>query len=176
METVGLLSCMCSEDFYCWGLVWVEHETDLIFEEMVMEVVDFDVVGFDNVVEDFVENFVEDFEEKNVGMVDRMVDTDSIESIFHRDFVLLVPKIEIDLKLRPRLLPRIPRWRLIIHLIMESLCLRSLPRPSRDKIEGFCGTCRSFFLKDSFETRKRRKILGLMFLRTNDTGFYKFYI
>ena len=67
-----------------------------------MEVVDFDVVGFDDVVEDFVENFVEDFEEKNVGMVDRMVDTDSTESIFHRDFVLLVPKLEIDFEIEAK--------------------------------------------------------------------------
>ena len=86
---------MYYEDFYCWGLVWVEQAIDLIFEEMVMGVVDFDVVGSNDVVEDFVEdfeeNFVEDFEDKNVGMVD----TDSMESIFHRDFVFLVPKIEI---------------------------------------------------------------------------------
>ena len=93
---------MCSEDFYCWGLVWVEQATDLIFEEMVMEVVDFDVVGSDDVVEDFVENFVKDFEEKNVGMVDRMVDTDSTESIFHRDFVLLVPKLEIEFEIEAK--------------------------------------------------------------------------
>ena len=64
-----------------------------------MEVVDFDVVSSDDAVEDFVENFVEDFEEKNVGMVDKMVDTDSTKSIFHRDFVLLVPKFEIDFKI-----------------------------------------------------------------------------
>ena len=95
MGIVGLLSCMCSEDFYCWGLVWVEKETDFISEEMVMGVVDFDVVGS----EDSVEDFVEDFEEKNVGMVDRMVDTDSMESIFHRDFVFLMPKIEIDFEI-----------------------------------------------------------------------------
>ena len=89
METVGLLSCMCSEDFYCWGLVWVGQATDFFSEEMVMEVIDFDVVD----VEDFFENFVE---EGNVDIVDRMVDIDSTESIFHRDFVLLVPKFEID--------------------------------------------------------------------------------
>ena len=92
METVGLLSCMCSKDFYCWGLVWVGQGTDLFSEEMVMKVVDFDVVNFDDFVENFVENFVE---EENVDMVDRVVDTDSTESIFHRDFVLLVPKLEI---------------------------------------------------------------------------------
>ena len=92
METVGLLSCMCSEDFYYWGLVWVGQVTDIFSEEMVMEVVDFDVVDF----EDFVENFVE---EGNVDMVDRMVDIDSTESIFHRDFVLLVPKFEIDFEI-----------------------------------------------------------------------------
>ena len=96
METVGLISCMYSEDFYCWGLVWVEQATDLIYEEMVMEVVDFDVVDFEDSVEDFVENFVE---EGNVDMVDRMVDTDSTESIFHRDFVNLVPKLEIDFEI-----------------------------------------------------------------------------
>ena len=103
MENVGLLSCLCSEDFYYWGLVWVEQGIDFIFEGMVMKVVDFDVVGSDDVVEDFVEyfeeNFVEYFEDKNVDMVDRMVDTDSMESIFHRDFVFLVPKIEIDFEI-----------------------------------------------------------------------------
>ena len=86
---------MYSEDFYWWGLVWVEQAIDLISEEMVMEVVDFDVVG----CQDSVEDFVEDFEEKNVGMVDRMVDIDSTGSIFHRDFVLLVPKLEIDFEI-----------------------------------------------------------------------------
>ena len=95
METVGLLSCMYSEDFYCWGLVWVEQATDLISEEMVKEVVDFDVVDF----EDFVENFVG---EENVDMVDRMVDTDSTESIFHRDFVPLVPNLEIDFEIEAK--------------------------------------------------------------------------
>ena len=90
---------MCSEDFYYWGLVWVEQEIDLIFEGMVMEVVDFDEVGSDDVVENFVENFVEDFEENFVGMVDRMVDTDNMESIFHRDPVILVPKLEIDFEI-----------------------------------------------------------------------------
>ena len=107
METVDLLSCMYSEGSYYWGLVWVELPIDWIFEGMVMEVVDFDVVGSDGVVEDFVENFVEDFEEnfvedfedKNVGMVDRMVDIDSMESIFHRDFVFLVPRTEIDFEI-----------------------------------------------------------------------------
>ena len=88
METVGLLSCMCSADFYCWGLVWVAQAIDFLSEEMVMEVVDFDVVHF----EDFVENSVEE------GNVD-MVDIDSTESIFHRDFVLLVPKFEIDFEI-----------------------------------------------------------------------------
>jgi len=94
---------MYSESFYYWGLVWAELEIDWIFEGMVMEVVDFDEVGSDDVVENFVEdfeeNFVEDFEDKNVDMVDRMVDTDSMESIFHRDFVFLVPKIEIDFEI-----------------------------------------------------------------------------
>ena len=89
MEIVGLLSCMCFEDFYCWGLVWVGQVTDLFYEEMVMEVVDFDVVDFEDLVEDSVE-------EENVDMVDRMADIDSTESIFHRYFVLLVPKFEID--------------------------------------------------------------------------------
>ena len=83
---------MCSEDFYYWGLGWVGQETDLFSEEMVMEVVDFDVVDFENFVEDFVENFVEE------GNVD-MVDIDSTESIFHRDFVLLTPKFVIDFEI-----------------------------------------------------------------------------
>ena len=96
MENVVLLSCMCSEDFYCWGLVWVGQTTDLFYEEMVMAVMNFDVVDFDDSVEDFVENFVE---EGNVDMVDRMVDIDNIESIFHRYFVLLVPKFVIDFEI-----------------------------------------------------------------------------
>ena len=107
MEIVGLLSCMYSEGSYYWGLVSVEQAIDLIFEGMVMKVVDFDVVGSDDVVEDFVENFVEnfeenfveDFEDKNVDMVDRMVDTNSMESIFHRDLVFLVPRTEIDFEI-----------------------------------------------------------------------------
>jgi len=85
---------MYSEGSYYWGLVWVEPAIDLIFEGMVMKVVD-----FDDVVEDFVENFVEDFEDKNVGMVDRMVDIGNTEIIFHRDFVLLVPKFVIDFEI-----------------------------------------------------------------------------
>ena len=99
MEIVVLLSCMYSEDSYYWGLVWAELVIDWIFEGMVMEVVDFDEVGSDDVVENFVENFVEDFEENFVGMVDRMVDTDNMESIFHRDLVILVPKLEIDFEI-----------------------------------------------------------------------------
>ena len=71
-----------------------------------MEVVDFDEVGSDDVVENFVENFVEDFEEnfvedfedKNVDMVD----TDSMGSIFHREFVILVPKMEIDFEIEAK--------------------------------------------------------------------------
>ena len=107
MEIVVLLSYMYSEGSYYWVLVWVELEIDWIFVGMAMEVVDFDEVGSDDVVEDFVENFVEDFEEnfvedfedKNVDMVDKMVDTDNMESIFHRDLVLLVPKLEIDFEI-----------------------------------------------------------------------------
>ena len=68
-----------------------------------MEVVDFNEIGSDDVVEDFVknfeENFVGNFEDKNVDMVDRMVDTDNMESIFHRDLVILVPKLEIDFEI-----------------------------------------------------------------------------
>ena len=103
MEIVVLLSCMYSKGSYYWGLVWAELEIDWIFEGMVVEVVDFDEIGSDDVVEDFVEdfeeNFVEDFEDKNVDMVDRMVDTYNMESIFHRDLVILVPKLEIDFEI-----------------------------------------------------------------------------
>ena len=107
MEIVGLLSCMYSEGSYYWGLVWAELAIDWIFEGMVMEVVDFDEVGsndvvensVENFVEDFEENFVENFEDKIVDMVDRMVDTDNMESIFHRDPVILVPKLEIDFEI-----------------------------------------------------------------------------
>ena len=62
-----------------------------------MEVVDFDVVDF--------------VEEGNLDMVDKMVDIDSIESIFHKDFVLLVPKLEIDFEigvLHSNLSPSLP--------------------------------------------------------------------
>ena len=102
MEIVDLLSCMYSEGSYYWGLVWAKLEIDWIFEGMVMEVVGSDDVVEDfveNFVEDFEENFVEDFEDKNVDMVDRMVDTDNMESIFHRDLVILVPKLEIDFEI-----------------------------------------------------------------------------
>ena len=92
MGIVDLPSYMYSEGFYCWGLVLDGQAIDLIFEEMVMEVVDFDVMDF----EDFVENFVE---EENVDMVDRMVDIGNTESIFHRDFVLLAPKFVIDFEI-----------------------------------------------------------------------------
>ena len=102
MEIVVLLRYMYSEGSYYWGLVWAELVIDWIFEGMVMEVVDFDEVGSDDVVENFVENFVEDFEENFVDMVDRMVDTDNIESIFHRDFVFLVPKLEIDFEIEAK--------------------------------------------------------------------------
>ena len=67
-------------------------------EEMVMEVVDFDV--------DF-EDFVE---EGNVDMVDRMVDIDSTESIFHRDFVPLVPKLEIDFEIGTKVAAKNSNW------------------------------------------------------------------
>ena len=102
MEIVVLISCMYSEDSYYWGLVWAELVIDWIFEGMVMKVVDFDEVGSDDVVENFVENFVEDFEENFVDMVDRMVDTDNMESIFHRDLVILVSKLEIDFEIEAK--------------------------------------------------------------------------
>ena len=84
---------MCSEDFYCWGLVWVGQATNFFFEEMVMEVVDFD---FGSDIVDFVEDFVVGKSLNMLDMRDKKVDIDIIESIFHRDFVLLVPKFEID--------------------------------------------------------------------------------
>ena len=148
METVGLLSCMCSEDFYCWGFVWVGQATDLFSEEMVMEVVDFDVVDF----EDFVENFVE---EGNVDMVDRMVDIGNTESIFHRYFVLLAPRFVIDFEIGAKVAAKNSNLVEVDYTFdHEILVFGSLLRPSRDRIEIFYGTCRNFLLKDIFKTKK----------------------
>ena len=58
-----------------------------------------EVVDFKDFFEDFVENSVEE------GNVD-MVDIDSTESIFYRDFVLLVPKFEIDFENRAKVVAK----------------------------------------------------------------------
>ena len=42
---------------------------------------------------------------------------------------------------------------------MKSLCLRSLTRPPGDKIERFCGICRSFLLKYSFRPGSEGQLL-----------------
>ena len=56
---------------------------------MVVKVVDF---GFGVGVVDFVEEFVGE------DSLDRMEDIGSIESIYHRDFSFLVPKVEVGTK------------------------------------------------------------------------------
>ena len=89
MEIVDLLSYMYSEGFYCWGLVLVGQVTDFLFEEMVMEVMDFDF--------DF--DFVDSVEEEGLDMMDKMVDIDNTGRTFHKDFVLLEPKVEIDFEI-----------------------------------------------------------------------------
>ena len=73
----------------------------------------------------------------------------NIEKISHKDFVLLVPmveieieveaKVEIEIEMEPRFLPRIPVWwGLKIHLIVKSLILWPLPRSSSNKTKRFC--------------------------------------
>ena len=83
---------MYSDGFNFWGLVLVGQVTDLIFEEMVMEVVDFDFV-------DSAEDFVEEESLDMMDMMDKMVDIDNTGRTFHKDFVLLEPKVEIDFEI-----------------------------------------------------------------------------
>ena len=100
MEIVDLLSYMYSEGFYFWGLVLAGQATDFLFEEMVMEVMDFDFdfdVGFD--VLDSAEDFVEEESLNMLDMRDKRVDINNIGRTFHMDFVLLVPKVEIDFEI-----------------------------------------------------------------------------
>ena len=106
MEIVFLPPCKYSEDFYCWGLVMVGQVADLVSVEMIVRVEDF---GF--VVEVVVEMVMKvedsDFEVVAVDFVvecvgednsDMMEDIDNIEKISHKDFVLLVPKVEIEVE------------------------------------------------------------------------------
>ena len=101
MEIVDLLSYMYSEGFYCWGLVLVGQVTDFLFEEMVMEVVDFDF-DFDFDVVDSAEDFFEEESLDMMDMMDKMVDIDNTGRTFHKDFVLLEPKVEIDIEIGVR--------------------------------------------------------------------------
>ena len=96
MGIFDLLSYMYSEGFYCWGLVLAGQAIDLIFEEMVMEVVDFDFC-FD--VVDSVEDFIEGESLNMLEMRDKKVDIDNTGRTFHKDFVLLVLKVEIDFEI-----------------------------------------------------------------------------
>lgn len=110
MEIVCLLPCKHSEGFYCWGLVMVGQVADLVSSEMASRVEDFDcVVGV--VVEmamkvegsDFevvAANFVADFVGKDNS--DRMEDIDNIEKISHKDFVPLVPTVEIEVEVEAK--------------------------------------------------------------------------
>ena len=107
MEIVFLIPCKHYEGFYCWGLVMVGQVADLVSTEMAVRVEDFDFVvevvvemamkvegsDFEVVVVDFVADFVGE------DNSDRMKDTDNIEQIYHRDFVPLVPTVEIDIEI-----------------------------------------------------------------------------
>ena len=87
----------------------------------------------------------------------------------------LCPWLVWILRLGPRLLPRIPIWRgLKIHRVVKPLILLPLPRSSWNKTERFYWIW--IFLKDSFEPRNWRTILGLMILWANHTCFYNFCI
>ena len=68
----------------------VGHVADLVFEGMVVRVVDFGFCFGVGVI-DFVEEFVG---EDNLDM---MEDIDSTEKIFHMGFAKLEPKVEIDI-------------------------------------------------------------------------------
>ena len=99
MEIVFLLPCKHYEGFYNWGLVMGGQVTDLVFAEMAARVEDFDFVvemamkvegsDFEVVAADFVAEFVGE------DNFDRMEDIDNIEQISHKDFVPLVPMVEI---------------------------------------------------------------------------------
>ena len=109
MEIVFLIPCRNSEGFYCWGLVMVGQVADLVSVEMVVRVEDFgfevEVVGF--VVEMVVKVEGSDFEVVAADFVlefagadnsDMMEDIDNIEKIFHKDFVFLEPKVEVEVE------------------------------------------------------------------------------
>ena len=74
----------------------VGQVTYLLSEEMVMEVVDFDS-GFE--VVDSVESFVEEENLDMMDKMDKMVDIDNFVRTFHKGFVYLEPKFEIDFKI-----------------------------------------------------------------------------
>ena len=100
LEIVVLLPCKHSEGFYYWGLEMVGQVADLVFFEMEVGVEDFDFVveiamkgeGFDLevVVVDVVADFVGE------DSCDKMENIDNIEQISHKDFVPIVPMVEID--------------------------------------------------------------------------------
>lgn len=102
MEIVVLSPCKYSEDFYCWGLVMVGQVADLVSAKMAVRVEDFGFVvemvmkvegyHFEVVAADFVVEFV------GGDNSDMMEDIGNIEKISHKDFVLLVPTIEIEAK------------------------------------------------------------------------------
>ena len=97
---------------------------------------------------------VVDFDLEVVELVDseKMEDIDKIEQISHKDSACLVPMIEKDLRLGPRLLPRIPIWwGLKVHRVVKPLVLLPLPRSPCNKTERL--DCIWIFLKDSFEPR-----------------------
>jgi len=71
--------------YYNSGLEVVERAVDLVFEEMVMKVVD--LVSKVELVEWVEENIVVEKQ----GIV---VDIEDIEDAFHKDFSILVPKVE----------------------------------------------------------------------------------
>ena len=105
MEIVVLPPCKYSEDYYCWGLAMVGQVADLVSFEMAVRVKDFGFV-VNIVVETVMKVEGSDFEVVAVDFVaecvgednfDMMEDIDNIEKISHKDFVLLVPTVEIEI-------------------------------------------------------------------------------
>ena len=96
LEIVVLLPCKHFDDLYCWGLVMVGQVADLVFVEMEVRVEDFDLVL--EVVEEM-EMKVEGFDLEVAADFDKMEDIGNIGQISHKDFVSLVPMVEIDTKI-----------------------------------------------------------------------------
>ena len=113
---------------------------------MRVEGSDFEVVAVD-----FVVNFmVEDNS-------NRMEDIDNIEQMSHNDFVLLVPKVEIDIEIEVEVEAKVAAKNsnlvgLKVNLIVKSLILWPQPRYSCNKTKIFYIIWDYFLLKNSLKT------------------------